>query len=112
MFAKIDLNNDDINAKEKEITLNISDIEKQFTIVKQMFVYEKNYDIDSRADQIFKEIAPEYLQPLKELSDIKMKRIKTAELIKNYRMENLKQFYEAELSAEHQNYLVSIKKSL
>ena len=52
-------------------------------------------------------IAPEYLQPYEELISQNRIRIEIAELIRNFRLNNLNQFYDAEKLAAEQNYKVN-----
>nr|XP_027197914.1 breast cancer metastasis-suppressor 1-like protein [Dermatophagoides pteronyssinus] len=96
----------DFECEDKDEKYNniVIDIEKQFYLIQKLYKNEKNFEIDSKIQQILDGIAPEYLQPYEELISQNRIRIEIAELIRNFRLNNLNQFYDAEKLAAEQNY--------
>lgn len=93
--------------KDKEYNNILVDVEKQFYLIRLLYKNEKNFEIDTKIQQICEGIAPEYIQPFEELIAQNRIRLEIAELIRNYRLNNLKQFYDAEKLAAEQNYMVT-----
>lgn len=84
------------------------DVEKQFYLVRQLYKNERNFEIDTKIQQILEGVAPEYIQPFEELIAQNRIRLEIAELIRDYRLNNLNQFYDAEKLAAEQNYKVRL----
>ncbi|OTF77889.1 breast cancer metastasis-suppressor 1-like protein-A-like protein [Euroglyphus maynei] len=104
-FESSDLECED---KDKEYNNILIDVEKQFYLVRQLYKNERNFEIDTKIQQILEGVAPEYIQPFEELIAQNRIRLEIAELIRDYRLNNLNQFYDAEKLAAEQNYKVRL----
>lgn len=83
---------------------NLSNLEKQFLILREQLYKEKMNQVDQQLQEIRGGRSQEYLAPLARLADNMNTRKEVAEILKNFRMENIRHKYEAELQAARQHF--------
>ncbi|KAL1397079.1 hypothetical protein pipiens_010019 [Culex pipiens pipiens] len=83
---------------------NLTNLEKQFTILKEQLYKEKMNQVDQQLQDIRGGRSQEYLAPLQRLSDQMNSRKEVAEILKNFRMDNIRHKFESELQAARQHF--------
>ncbi|XP_055638656.1 breast cancer metastasis-suppressor 1-like protein [Toxorhynchites rutilus septentrionalis] len=83
---------------------NLTNLEKQFMILKEQLYKEKINQIDQQLQEVRGGRSQEYLAPLQRLADNMNTRKEVAEILKNFRMENIRHKFEAELQAARQHF--------
>lgn len=83
---------------------NLTNLEKQFTILKEQLYKEKMNQVDQQLQEIRGGRSQEYLAPLQRLADNMNSRKEVAEILKNFRMENIRHKFESELQAARQHF--------
>uniref|UniRef100_A0A1Q3F2H0 Putative component of histone deacetyl n=1 Tax=Culex tarsalis TaxID=7177 RepID=A0A1Q3F2H0_CULTA len=83
---------------------NLTNLEKQFTILKEQLYKEKMNQVDQQLQDIRGGRSQEYLAPLQRLADNMNSRKEVAEILKNFRMDNIRHKFESELQAARQHF--------
>lgn len=84
-----------------------ANLEKQFIILKEQLYKEKMSQVDQQLLEIRGGRSQEYLAPLQRLVDNMNSRKEVAEILKNFRIENIRNKFESELQASRQHFEVS-----
>lgn len=85
-----------------------ANLEKQFIILKEQLYKEKMSQVDQQLLEIRGGRSQEYLAPLQRLVDNMNSRKEVAEILKNFRIENIRNKFESELQASRQHFEVSL----
>lgn len=83
---------------------NLTNLEKQFMILKEQLYKEKMNQVDQQLQDIRGGRSQEYLAPLQRLADNMNSRKEVAEILKNFRMDNIQHKFESELQAARQHF--------
>uniref|UniRef100_A0A336K949 CSON015332 protein n=1 Tax=Culicoides sonorensis TaxID=179676 RepID=A0A336K949_CULSO len=83
---------------------NLAQLEKQFEILKEQLYRERISQVENQLNEVRGEKSQEYLAPLQRLNDNMNSRKEVAEILKNYRMENIKHKFESEEQAALQHF--------
>lgn len=83
---------------------NLTNLEKQFMILKEQLYKEKMNQVDQQLQDIRGGRSQEYLAPLQRLADNMNSRKEVAEILKNFRMDNIRHKFESELQAARQHF--------
>lgn len=83
---------------------NLTNLEKQFVILKEQLYKEKMNQVDQQLQDIRGGRSQEYLAPLQRLADNMNSRKEVAEILKNFRMDNIRHKFESELQAARQHF--------
>ncbi|XP_055544143.1 breast cancer metastasis-suppressor 1-like protein [Wyeomyia smithii] len=83
---------------------NLTNLEKQFVILKEQLYKEKMSQVDQQLQEVRGGRSQEYLAPLQRLADNMNSRKEVAEILKNFRMENIRHKFESELQAARQHF--------
>lgn len=83
-----------------------ANLEKQFMILKEQLYKEKMHQVDQQLQEIRGGRSQEYLAPLQRLVDNMNSRKEVAEILKNFRIENIRHKFESELQASRQHFEV------
>lgn len=83
---------------------NLTNLEKQFMILKEQLYKEKMSQVDQQLLEIRGGRSQEYLAPLQRLVDNMNSRKEVAEILKNFRIENIRNKFESELQASRQHF--------
>lgn len=76
-------------------------------ILKEQLYKEKMSQVDQQLQEVRGGRSQEYLAPLQRLADNMNSRKEVAEILKNFRMENIRHKFESELQAARQHFEVS-----
>lgn len=83
---------------------NLTNLEKQFVVLKEQLYKEKMNQVDQQLQEVRGGRSQEYLAPLQRLADNMNSRKEVAEILKNFRMENIRHKFESELQAARQHF--------
>lgn len=83
---------------------NLTNLEKQFMILKEQLYKEKMNQVDQQLQDIRGGRSQEYLAPLQRLADNMNSRKEVAEILMNFRMDNIRHKFESELQAARQHF--------
>jgi len=83
---------------------SLADLERQFSILREQLYKERISQVELQLHEIENGRSQEYLGPLQALSDRMNSRKEVAEILKKYRLENIRHKYESEEQAANQNY--------
>ncbi|CRK97651.1 CLUMA_CG011036, isoform A [Clunio marinus] len=82
----------------------LNELEKQFFILREELYKERIKQVDHQLHEIENGMSKEYLGPLQALADRMNARKEVAEILKKYRLENIRNKFESEEQASRQNY--------
>ncbi|XP_055609233.1 breast cancer metastasis-suppressor 1-like protein [Uranotaenia lowii] len=83
---------------------NLTNLEKQFAILKEQLYKEKLKQVEQQLHEIRDGRSQEYVEPLKRLANNMNARKEVAEILKNFRMDNIRHKFESELQAARQHF--------
>ncbi|EAA08119.3 breast cancer metastasis-suppressor 1-like protein [Anopheles arabiensis] len=83
---------------------NLTSLEKQFAILKEQLYKERMVQVDHKLQQIRGGRLQDYFVPLQQLQTNMDSRKEVAEVMKKYRVNNVKNKYEGELQACYQHF--------
>lgn len=81
-------------------------MERQFTILREQLYRERINQVDIQLSEVRGGRSQEYLGPLQQLDDNLKTRIEVAEILKQYRLENINHKYLSEEQAAKQHFEV------
>ena len=79
----------------------------QFSYLSESLKKEKNNHIKKQFSQLYDGTLPEFAQPIEEMRKEKILRLQRAKLFRDYRFENCKLRFEAEMEINDQDFTVS-----
>uniref|UniRef100_A0A1B6EKX5 Breast cancer metastasis-suppressor 1-like protein-A n=1 Tax=Cuerna arida TaxID=1464854 RepID=A0A1B6EKX5_9HEMI len=83
---------------------NLADLERQFSILKEQLYKERLTQVETKLNEVRMGRAQEYLVPLDELQENCSIRIEVAGYLRQYRLTNIRNNFEAEEQAANQNF--------
>uniref|UniRef100_A0A2M4BZB5 Putative sds3-like protein n=1 Tax=Anopheles marajoara TaxID=58244 RepID=A0A2M4BZB5_9DIPT len=83
---------------------NLTNLEKQFAILKEQLYKERMNQVDNQLQDVRGGRSQEYLMPLQRLADNMNSRKEVAEVLKNYRIENIQNKYSGEMQSAYQHF--------
>uniref|UniRef100_A0A182Q7C9 Breast cancer metastasis-suppressor 1-like protein-A n=1 Tax=Anopheles farauti TaxID=69004 RepID=A0A182Q7C9_9DIPT len=83
---------------------NLTSLEKQFSILKEQLYKERMDQVDKQLQEIRNGRLQDYLSPLQRLLDNMNSRKEVAEVMKQYRVNNIQNKFEGELQASYQHF--------
>lgn len=90
--------------RRQECIENLADLERQFSLIKEQLYRERITQVDTKLAEVRLGRAQEYLQPLEELQENCRIRTEVAGILRQYRLTNIHNKFEAEEQAAEQNY--------
>ncbi|KAG5680261.1 hypothetical protein PVAND_009780 [Polypedilum vanderplanki] len=93
-----------IGKKISDFNEILSDLERQFLVLREDLYKERIKQVDTQLHEIENGMSQEYLGPLQQLADRMNARKEVAEILKKYRLENIRHKFESEEQAAKQNY--------
>lgn len=98
-----ELNEEECEKMKCEMTVDMTDLEKQFIALKEQLYYERLNRVDVKLTEVRAGKSIDYLQPLEELQENLRVRTEVAGVLRELRMENVKCIHEAERVAAQQH---------
>lgn len=83
---------------------DMNDLESQFTSLRDQLYFERLEQIDFKLKDVKIETAAEYLNPLHELDQMKVRKIRIASVLRELRMENIRNKLQSEEKATRENH--------
>nr|CAG4648390.1 EOG090X0IS7 [Moina brachiata]SVE93373.1 EOG090X0IS7 [Moina brachiata] len=99
-----EMDEDECETRRTECLDDMSDLEKQFTYLKEQLYRERITQIENKLQEVINEKAAEYLSPLAELKEAAAFRTQVAEILRQYRLENIRTKAIAEEVAASQDF--------
>eukprot|EP00096_Caligus_rogercresseyi_P008679 TRINITY_DN2798_c0_g1_i1.p1 TRINITY_DN2798_c0_g1~~TRINITY_DN2798_c0_g1_i1.p1 ORF type:complete len:261 (+),score=115.40 TRINITY_DN2798_c0_g1_i1:89-871(+) len=100
-----DMDVQECEKKRFEFIDDLSDLEKQFAILREQLYRERMTQIENKLMEVKSGKAAEYLQPLEELQINMKNRMEVGAILRDLRLENINCKFDAEKLATHQNFL-------
>lgn len=94
----------DCEKKRDEFIDDLTDLEKQFAILREQLYRERITQIEIKLNDVRASQAAEYLQPLEELQENLRNRLEVGQVLKELRLANIQCKFDAEMLATDQNY--------
>uniref|UniRef100_A0A182J0Y0 Breast cancer metastasis-suppressor 1-like protein-A n=1 Tax=Anopheles atroparvus TaxID=41427 RepID=A0A182J0Y0_ANOAO len=83
---------------------NLTNLEKQFTILKEQLYKERMNQVDNQLVEIRSGRSEEYLAPMQRLTDNMNTRKEVAKVLKKYRNDNIQNKFDGEYQATYQHF--------
>merc|ERR1712110_1172835 len=99
-----DMDVDECDKKRYEYIDDLTDLERQFAILREQLYRERITQIESKLTEVRTGKAAEYLHPLEELQDNMKNRMEVGAILRELRLQNIKCKYDAEQIANEQNF--------
>merc|ERR1712179_70480 len=99
-----ELDEEESRKRRYECLDDINELESQFSELKEQLYKERSSQIDDKLEEVRAGKAAEYLDPLAELQDDMRVRTQVAGILKELKIQNIRNKYESEEQAAHQNY--------
>lgn len=99
-----EMDEDECERRRVECMDNLMDIEKQFYVVKEQLYKERIAQIDTKLIEVKGGKSEEYLIPLQALKDAMKTKMEVAGILKQFRLQNIKNKFLAEEQAALQNF--------
>lgn len=87
--------------------LVLGDLEQQFAVLREQLYQERMKQIETQLNDVRNGRSPEYLEPLKALTENMQNRIEVAGILRKYRLENINHKFLAEEQGALQHFEVS-----
>ncbi|KAK2193250.1 hypothetical protein NP493_16g05040 [Ridgeia piscesae] len=102
--ASSELDDEEYERRRTECIDDMSDLEKQFSELKEQLYQERLQQIDAKLEEVKEGRAVEYLSPLAQLEENMSIYTEVAAILRELKIQNNKNKYEAEMQAARQNY--------
>ncbi|XP_067012066.1 breast cancer metastasis-suppressor 1-like protein [Anabrus simplex] len=99
-----EMDEEECERRRAECVENLLDLERQFTVLREQLYRERITQVETKLEEVQAGIAQEWLQPLKELEENMHIRVEVAGILRNLRLTNIRNRFEAEELASLQNY--------
>lgn len=99
-----EMDEEECERRRTECLYDMADLERQFSLLREQLYKERMTQVEFKLEEVKIGCATEYLQPLEDLQENMRIRSEVAGILKELRLENLRNKYEAELLASKQNY--------
>ncbi|KAJ7417194.1 Breast cancer metastasis-suppressor 1-like protein [Willisornis vidua] len=104
-----EMDDEDCERRRMECLDEMSNLEKQFTDLKDQLYKERLSQVDAKLQEVIAGKAPEYLEPLAALQENMQIRTKVAGIYRELCLESVKNKYECEIQASRQHCEVSLQ---
>ncbi|KAF2974121.1 hypothetical protein EK904_010196, partial [Melospiza melodia maxima] len=101
--ANGEMDDEDCERRRMECLDEMSNLEKQFTDLKDQLYKERLSQVDAKLQEVIAGKAPEYLEPLAALQENMQIRTKVAGIYRELCLESVKNKYECEIQASRQH---------
>ncbi|XP_059135410.1 breast cancer metastasis-suppressor 1-like protein isoform X2 [Peromyscus eremicus] len=102
-FRSEEMDDEDCERRRMECLDEMSNLEKQFTDLKDQLYKERLSQVDAKLQEVIAGKAPEYLEPLATLQENMQIRTKVAGIYRELCLESVKNKYECEIQASRQH---------
>lgn len=109
LLILIELNEEECERMKNEMTVDMSDLEKQFVALKEQLYFERLNRVEIKLTEVRAGKSIDYLQPLEELQENLRVRTEVAGVLRQLRMANVECIRDAEKEAAKQHYEVGCK---
>ncbi|KAK7789163.1 hypothetical protein R5R35_010304 [Gryllus longicercus] len=99
-----EMDEEECERRRTECMENLVDLERQFTLLREQLYRERITQVDTKLGEVRSGRAQEYLQPLEELQENMRVRTEVAGVLRELRLQNIRNKFEAEELAAIQNY--------
>ncbi|KAG8225338.1 hypothetical protein J437_LFUL005352 [Ladona fulva] len=99
-----EMDEEECERRRTECMENLADLERQFTLLREQLYRERITQVESKLEEVRCGRAQEYLQPLEELQENMRIRTEVSGILRELRLANIRNKFEAEELACHQNY--------
>ncbi|XP_068235821.1 breast cancer metastasis-suppressor 1-like protein isoform X1 [Palaemon carinicauda] len=99
-----ELDEEECDRRRGEYLADLSDLERQFSLLREQLYRERVTQVEAKLEEVRIGQATEYLMPLEELQDAMRVRLEVACILRQYRLQNIQNKYEAEMLAAKQNF--------
>uniref|UniRef100_A0A8B9IGW6 BRMS1 like transcriptional repressor n=1 Tax=Anser cygnoides TaxID=8845 RepID=A0A8B9IGW6_ANSCY len=103
LFLFLEMDDEDCERRRMECLDEMSNLEKQFTDLKDQLYKERLSQVDAKLQEVIAGKAPEYLEPLAALQENMQIRTKVAGIYRELCLESVKNKYECEIQASRQH---------
>ncbi|PSN36344.1 Breast cancer metastasis-suppressor 1-like protein-A [Blattella germanica] len=103
-----EMDEEECERRRNECMDNLVDLERQFTVLREQLYRERITQVDTKLSEVRCGRAQEYLQPLEELQENMRIRTEVAGILRELRLTNIRNKFDAEELAAKQNYEVDI----
>nr|CAD7204415.1 unnamed protein product [Timema douglasi] len=100
------MDEEECERRRSECMENLMDLERQFTLLREQLYRERITQVDTKLSEVRSGRAQEYLQPLEQLQENMRIRTEVAGILREFRLTNIRNKFEAEEQASRQNYEV------
>nr|CAD7441009.1 unnamed protein product [Timema bartmani] len=101
-----EMDEEECERRRSECMENLIDLERQFTLLREQLYRERITQVDTKLSEVRSGRAQEYLQPLEQLQENMRIRTEVAGILREFRLTNIRNKFEAEEQASRQNYEV------
>nr|CAD7410784.1 unnamed protein product [Timema poppensis] len=101
-----EMDEEECERRRSECMENLMDLERQFTLLREQLYRERITQVDTKLSEVRSGRAQEYLQPLEQLQENMRIRTEVAGILREFRLTNIRNKFEAEEQASRQNYEV------
>nr|CAD7459593.1 unnamed protein product [Timema tahoe] len=99
-----EMDEEECERRRSECMENLIDLERQFTLLREQLYRERITQVDTKLSEVRSGRAQEYLQPLEQLQENMRIRTEVAGILREFRLTNIRNKFEAEEQASRQNY--------
>ncbi|KAK7066360.1 Breast cancer metastasis-suppressor 1-like protein [Halocaridina rubra] len=99
-----ELDEEECDRRRGEYLADLSDLEQQFSLLREQLYRERVTQVEAKLEEVRIGQATEYLMPLEELQEAMRVRLEVACILRQYRLQNIQNKYEAEVMAAKQNF--------
>ncbi|XP_076316413.1 breast cancer metastasis-suppressor 1-like protein [Tachypleus tridentatus] len=99
-----EMDEEDCERRRTECLFDMADLERQFMDLKKQLYKERSKQITTKLEKVKLGCAPEYLHPLEELQESMRIRTEVAGILRELKLANIKNKYEADKLAALQNF--------
>ncbi|CAH1262346.1 breast cancer metastasis-suppressor 1-like protein isoform X1 [Branchiostoma lanceolatum] len=103
-FCFAELDEEDCDRRRTECMADMADLERQFTDLKEQLYRERMSQIEVKLEEAKMGCAPEYVEPLTQLRVNMQTRTEVAGIVRELKIQNIRNQYEAELQATRQHF--------
>ncbi|XP_044747880.1 breast cancer metastasis-suppressor 1-like protein [Coccinella septempunctata] len=99
-----EMDESECEGKRSRLSQHVQDLESQFTHLREQLYQERLAQVEHQLVEVKAGRSPDYLNPLEELQKNMSIRIEVAGILRQYKIQNVKNQFEAEEQAAEQNF--------
>ncbi|XP_045124143.1 breast cancer metastasis-suppressor 1-like protein isoform X5 [Portunus trituberculatus] len=99
-----ELDEEECDRRRGEYLTDLTDLERQFSLLREQLYRERVTQVEAKLEEVRLGEAAEYLIPVEELQEGRRVRLEVAHVLRQFRLQNITNKYEAEKSASQQNF--------